>query len=85
MEKWAKSMNQKKDSSKTTSTIVNPTKEININIGSIKTSSSASEDIAFSMLHKKQNLSQSVAATGLAGLASYGSDSEEGKLKWQSG
>ena len=65
MEKWAKTLNQRKDQSKASS-VASPE-----NSGS--TSQKGAEDIAFSILQRKEEKSDS----GLPGLAGYGSEEEE--------
>ena len=72
MERWAKSMNQRKEATKTP-----VTKEAISVSGSNRSSSSGAEDIAFSMMLNKKSTQSKPGSSGLAGLASYGSDSEE--------
>lgn len=71
MEKWAKTLNQKKEATKVNSAVSATTSTEK----KASTSSSGIEDIAFTMLNKKEG--KKSFGEGLAGLASYGSDSEE--------
>ena len=90
MEKWAKTLNQKKEAAKASSSssssvaAPSPAGGTTAEAASrLKYSSVGSEDIAFSMLSKNKEstpLLSSVAnleGGGLAGLAGYGSDSDE--------
>lgn len=65
MEKWAKTLNQRKDQSKTNS-VVSPD-------SSGSSAQKGAEDIAFSILQRKEEKSDN----GLPGLAGYGSEEEE--------
>lgn len=65
MEKWAKTLNQRKDQSKS-STVVSPD-------NSSSSSQKGAEDIAFQILQRKEEKPDS----GLPGLAGYGSEEEE--------
>ena len=75
MEKWAKTLNQRKDAAKSN---VAPA-ETGSNRGAVSAiggNNGGTSDVAFSILQKKSAVG-SGGGGGLAGLAGYGSDSEE--------
>ena len=74
MEKWAKTLNQRKDAAKSN---VAPA-ETGSNRGAVSAiggNNGGTSDVAFSILQKKSAVGS--GGGGLAGLAGYGSDSEE--------
>jgi len=67
MEKWAKTLNQRKDQSRMS--------DVNTDVSAGSTGQKGSEDIAFNLLQRKED--QTNSSGGLAGLAGYGGGSDE--------